>query len=162
MNRQNVFRKITVLALMVALVVQVSSCGTLLHPERRGQTSGRIDPGVAVLDGLGLLLFIIPGLVAYAIDFSTGAIYLPGTSSNDDRKTPGADGDRDDAVVVVQTSPGGPTGAELEAILETHTGRDIDLATEEAARIPSAELADADEFQARYAALIESGVIPRR
>ncbi len=154
LNRQ-FFRKTTVLALVVALVVQVSSCGTLLHPERRGQTSGRIDPSIAILDGLGLLLFIIPGLIAYAIDFSSGAIYLPGTAGS---VTPGADGE----FVVVQTSPGGPTEAELEAILETHTGRDIDLAVEEAARIPSGQqIADPDEFQVRYAALIESGVIPQ-
>jgi len=57
----------------------LSGCGTILYPERRGQTGGRIDVGVAVLDGVGLLLFLVPGLVAFAIDFSTGAIYLPGT-----------------------------------------------------------------------------------
>jgi hypothetical protein len=29
------------------------------------------------LDGLGLLLFFVPGVVAFAVDFYTGAIYLP-------------------------------------------------------------------------------------
>lgn len=52
-------------------------CGTILHPERRGQPAGTLDPGVVLLDGLGLLLFFIPGVIAFAVDFSTGAIYLP-------------------------------------------------------------------------------------
>jgi hypothetical protein len=68
----------------VILLVQVFGCGTIIYPERRGQKSGRIDPGIAILDGIGLLFFIIPGLVAYAIDFTTGAIYLPGGHRSSD------------------------------------------------------------------------------
>nr|WP_163502893.1 hypothetical protein [Halomonas socia] len=52
-------------------------CGTLLHPERKGQSSGDIDPRIALANGVGLLFFIIPGVVAYAVDFSNGTIYLP-------------------------------------------------------------------------------------
>ena len=53
-------------------------CGTLLHSERRGQPhSNQIDWKIAALDGLGLLLFFVPGVVAFAVDFYTGAIYLP-------------------------------------------------------------------------------------
>ena len=63
--------------LVLALLSQ-SGCGTLIYPERRGQSSGRIDPAVAILDGVGVLLFIVPGLIAFAVDFATGAIYLPG------------------------------------------------------------------------------------
>jgi hypothetical protein len=48
-----------------------------MYPERRGQTQGQIDPVVAVLDALGLLFFVVPGVVAFAVDFTTGAIYLP-------------------------------------------------------------------------------------
>jgi hypothetical protein len=59
------------------LVIQTAGCGTLMYPERRGQNQGQIDPGVAVLDALGLLFFIVPGVVAFAVDFTTGAIYLP-------------------------------------------------------------------------------------
>ena len=36
---------------------------------------------MAVLDGIGLLFFIIPGVIAFAVDFSNGTIYLPGTAS---------------------------------------------------------------------------------
>ncbi|WP_341707059.1 polyribonucleotide nucleotidyltransferase [Halopseudomonas sp.] len=61
-----------------ALITQLSACGTIFYPERRGQISGQIDPGVAILNGIGLLFFVIPGLIAFGIDFTTGAIYLPG------------------------------------------------------------------------------------
>lgn len=67
--------------MVLALSLQMTACGTILHPERKGQIDGRIDAGIAILDGLGLLLFIIPGVIAYAVDFSNGTIYLPGTSS---------------------------------------------------------------------------------
>jgi len=65
------------LVVPIFLLVQVVGCGTIMYPERRGQNHGQIDSGVAILDGLGLLLFIIPGVIAFAVDFSTGAIYYP-------------------------------------------------------------------------------------
>ncbi|WP_370335265.1 polyribonucleotide nucleotidyltransferase [Parvularcula marina] len=65
-----------------AAALPLGACGSILYPERRGQQSGRIDAGVAVLDGIGLLLFLIPGIIAYAVDFHTGAIYLPGTGAS--------------------------------------------------------------------------------
>ncbi|MDX5432205.1 MAG: hypothetical protein LPK20_01370 [Halomonas sp.] len=69
---------------MAALVLGVSitalvGCGTVFHPDRTGQMSGRIDPVVAIANGVGLLFFIVPGVIAYAVDFSNGTIYLPGT-----------------------------------------------------------------------------------
>lgn len=66
--------------LVGVLVLQLTGCGTLLYPERKGQKDGRIDTGVAILDGIGLLFFIIPGAIAFAVDFNNGTIYLPGTS----------------------------------------------------------------------------------
>lgn len=65
------------IAVLVLIVFQMVACGTILYPERRGQSAGRIDPAIAILDGVGLLLFIIPGVVAFGVDFATGAIYLP-------------------------------------------------------------------------------------
>ena len=49
----------------------------MFHERQDQEHSGKLDPNILILDGLGLLLFIVPGLVAYAIDFYTGAIYLP-------------------------------------------------------------------------------------
>jgi hypothetical protein len=67
------------LVLSAALSIQAVSCGTIIHPERWGQPrTGPIDPSIVILDGLGVLLFVIPGVVAFVVDFSTGAIYLPG------------------------------------------------------------------------------------
>ncbi len=62
------------------LMLQLMGCGTILYPERKGQKSGKIDVGVAILDGIGVLVFIIPGVIAYGVDFYNGTIYLPGTS----------------------------------------------------------------------------------
>lgn len=64
------------------LILQLIGCGTIMYPERKGQKAGKIDAGVAVLDGIGLLFFLIPGIIAFAIDFNNGTIYLPGTSSS--------------------------------------------------------------------------------
>jgi hypothetical protein len=62
------------------LMAQLMGCGTILYPEREGQKSGQIDAGVAILDGMGVLFFIVPGVIAFAVDFYNGTIYLPGTS----------------------------------------------------------------------------------
>jgi hypothetical protein len=64
------------LILGVSLTALVG-CGTVFHPERKGQPSGQIDPVVAIANGVGLLFFIVPGVIAYAVDFSNGTIYLP-------------------------------------------------------------------------------------
>ena len=61
-----------------ATVGSLSGCGTLMYSERVGRPhTHHIDWKVAALDGLGLLLFFIPGVIAFVVDFSTGAIYLP-------------------------------------------------------------------------------------
>lgn len=65
---------------LVVLVVQLTGCGTLMYPERKGQRGGSIDVGIAALDGIGLLFFLVPGIIAYALDFNNGTIYLPATA----------------------------------------------------------------------------------
>jgi hypothetical protein len=110
-------------AIVVAIVfmLQVVGCGTIIYPERRGQTSGRIDVGIAVLDGLGLLLFIIPGVIAFAVDFSTGAIYLPHGKSR------ASNGLEDNDMTVVKVSPDDLNLAKLDEIILEHTGEKVDL-----------------------------------
>lgn len=63
--------------LLLSILLLTSSCGTIMYPERRGQAAGKIDPKVAILNGVGTLLFFIPGVIAFAVDFNNGAIYLP-------------------------------------------------------------------------------------
>ena len=66
------------LGLALLTLASTSGCGTLLFPERQDQPhSGKLDPNVLILDGIGLLFFILPGLVAFGIDALTGAAYLP-------------------------------------------------------------------------------------
>ncbi|AEY01578.1 hypothetical protein GU3_09110 [Oceanimonas sp. GK1] len=71
-------QKTLALALAGIITTQLAACGTIFYPERKGQKSGRIDPVVAIADGVGLLFFLVPGVIAFAVDFSNGTIYLPG------------------------------------------------------------------------------------
>ena len=70
-------KRLLSLGVALTLTTQLAACGTVFYPERRGQISGQIDPGVAILNGMGLLFYVVPGLIAFAVDFTTGAIYLP-------------------------------------------------------------------------------------
>ncbi len=100
------------------LIIQLAGCGTIMYPERRGQKGGRIDAGVAVMDGLCLLLFVIPGIIAYAVDFSNGAIYLPGTTrSSLDLKN----------IKQVKFNPKHYTYATIEKIIKEETGYAVKL-----------------------------------
>lgn len=66
--------------LLIITLLQSSSCATIMFPERANvpiTAPGRkIDLDMVALDALGLLFFIVPGVVAFIVDFSTGAIYL--------------------------------------------------------------------------------------
>ncbi len=71
-------KRLLCLPLAASLLWATPSCGTLLHADRQHQEhSCRLDPNVLILDGLGLLLYVVPGLIAFGVDFYTGAIYLP-------------------------------------------------------------------------------------
>ncbi|MEI9476591.1 MAG: hypothetical protein WCO26_08455 [Deltaproteobacteria bacterium] len=95
MKLGKLFGAVICAGLSVVLITQLYGCGAIIHPERRGQKSGTIDPGIAILDALWLFVFIIPGLVAFGIDFTTGAIFLPGGT-----KRSSASGDFGKMVVV--------------------------------------------------------------
>jgi hypothetical protein len=108
--------------LVAIFLLQVVGCGTIMYPDRRGQTAGRIDPGVAILDGVGLLLFLIPGVIAFGVDFATGAIYLPGKSSETSMGPTRSD------IVVVEVNPEDLNFTMLEKTLRDKAGAEIDLA----------------------------------
>ena len=64
---------------VVPLVVTLSlyGCGTILKPEQVNKPhSDQLDYRIVLLDGVGLIFFIIPGLVAYAVDYANGTLYL--------------------------------------------------------------------------------------
>jgi hypothetical protein len=109
--------RVKLICAIVALIfcLQLASCGFILYPERRGQGQGRIDPAIAVLDGVGLLLFLVPGIVAFAVDFATGTIYLPG-SKNASTTAPDTD------MLVIHVNPDEMSSQKIEEIVSDHTG----------------------------------------
>ena len=73
--RKSIIKPMVATIFSALLIFELAGCGTIIYPERRGQTGGKIDPAVVIMDGIGLLFWVIPGLVAFAVDFATGAIY---------------------------------------------------------------------------------------
>ena len=115
--------KLIASGLALCIILQISACGTILYPERKGQIDGRIDPHVAILDGIGLLLFLVPGVIAFAVDFSNGTIYLPGTRTSSIK-------DASEMNVVNFDNTLGVD--DLEIILERELGVEIELDSPEA------------------------------
>jgi hypothetical protein len=107
-------------ALVVSLLAQLTACGSIFYPDRRGQIqgSGRMDPAIVVLDAIGLLFYIIPGVIAFAVDFATGAIYLPSG------KQAQIDPQRLEPAV---RADGTVDNAKLQAIIQTELGRTLPL-----------------------------------
>ncbi len=99
-------------SLAAILLVAQTACGTLLYPERHGRRTGRVDPAVLVLDGILLVFFVIPGLVAFAIDFYTGSVYMT---------------DGRGRAVRTLLDPRELTEARIEALVRDHAGRAIRL-----------------------------------
>ncbi len=122
MIRKNIFKLLCAI-IVAAILFQTAACGTILYPERRGLRHGRIDPVVVALDGVCLLFFIIPGIIAFVVDFSTGAVYLPrGRKYGDEFKN-------NKALVSVDISGTEIDKTSIEQIISEKTGKDIDLNT---------------------------------
>ncbi len=62
----------------LCLLTFAPSCARILHPERVGNSGGRVDVVPLVVDILLFLPGLIPGLIAIVVDFGTGAIYVQG------------------------------------------------------------------------------------
>ncbi len=65
------------LVLVASLLFMTVQCGFILYPERRGREPGeleRIDPVVLIMDCAWLLVFVIPGIAALAVDAVTGTL----------------------------------------------------------------------------------------
>ena len=124
------------------LIVELAGCGTILYPERKGQKGGRIDPGIAVLDGLGLLFFIIPGVIAFAVDFTTGAIYLPGGPRKSSIFL------EDEKIVIVRVNPKELNEEVIAKVVRRETGS---LAIFELNKAEVQVLKGPDEIEARLA-----------
>ena len=115
-----------------------TGCGTILYPERRGQPEGTLDWGVVLLDGLGLLLFFVPGVIAFAVDFATGAIYLP--SAEGQRLSAEGKPRRFETISLSRSQLSPP---EIAQAVSRHTGTVVRL---EEGKYQTARLRDLDEF----------------
>jgi hypothetical protein len=141
----NITRKtstsIIVPILALTMIVNLASCGTILYPNREGQKVGQIDPAVAILDGIGLLFFIIPGVIAFAVDFSNHTIYLPHSHSSSLDSS-----HRYTQIRVDQKMD----AAGIEQVIRAQTGKSVSLqqANVEAVRLGS--VADLDSRFALY------------
>ncbi|MBN2419967.1 MAG: hypothetical protein JXL81_11320 [Deltaproteobacteria bacterium] len=108
-------KKIVSILVLFFCIMSCASCGYFLYPERRGQTKGEIDLPVLVLDCVGLLFFIVPGVVALAVDFSSGTIYLPDSQKSSELREVPFDNTK-------------PLKKEyLETVLASYLGKDINL-----------------------------------
>lgn len=109
-------KKTMVLSVIGGLVIQLAACGTIMHPERKGQQAGQLDSGIVILDAIGLLFFLVPGVIAFAVDFNNGTIYLPGgsVSINSDELN-------------VVTISGDITNEKIEQLVFEETGKTINL-----------------------------------
>ena len=124
-------------------------CGTILHPERKGQPAGQIDWKIAALDGLGLLFFFIPGVIAFAVDFNNGTIYLPPGECTD--RTP-----RERPRLLTRLIPRGKLSRPgLEAAIAEHTGQQIAL---EDGRYQPRSLRQIDDFWPTHAEFVPAPV----
>jgi len=136
--------------LAIFLATQMAACATLLYLERRGQPVGRLDVGVVALDAVGLLVFFVPGVIAFVVDFATGAIYLP-----------------PDRVYVIGSAPGQPlqtvhvhpedlTPKRLEMIVNQQTGKTIHL---EEGTYKAAKISQIEDFNATTLERLQSGPV---
>jgi hypothetical protein len=136
--RRGELRTIASWLIGVVLVLQLG-CGTIFYPERRNQVAGKLDTDIVLLDGVGLLFFLIPGVIAFAIDFATGAIYLPAGKSS-------RVGDLFGEVRTVPFDPAQTSPQGISDLIGQETGLEISL---ERSRTWALDVAATGEIEAR-------------
>ncbi len=125
-RRRHLHRGISLIAAF-SIALTTVSCGTILYPERRGQSGGKLDTTVVILDSIGLLFFFVPGVIAFAVDFATGAIYLPRFRFLENDISP--DNLKNARMIMINSA--NPTLADIESVIEQDLAQDIDLLSPE-------------------------------
>ncbi|OPZ58655.1 MAG: hypothetical protein BWY87_01358 [Deltaproteobacteria bacterium ADurb.Bin510] len=114
-------RKALSVVLLFSLLSMFTSCAFFLYPERRGRTAGHVDVPCLILD-CGLLIFwVVPGVIALAVDFASGAIYAS-SGRGDEQGKQWADCERiecDTALLMDKHF--------LEQVVKERTGQTVDL-----------------------------------
>lgn len=126
-------KKIISLLCITTILTNLTACGTILYPERKGHAGGgQLDPSIVVLDGVGLLCFIVPGVIAYAVDFSNGTIYLPGGSGKHHSSIESFDKNDMTAVNVGKENL---TPEMIHMVVSANAGQDVDTAKAKAYKV---------------------------
>jgi hypothetical protein len=154
MKRLTLRKRFVVSLLMTGLAIYLASCGTIIHPERRGQPAGTLDPAIVVLDAVGLLLFFIPGIIAFAVDFSNGTIYLPSESAV---LVPVPAGSQ--SFKTIHVEPAQLTPQKLEEVVGEQTGQPVRL---EAGAYRATQISNIDEFSPRTLEQMQSTPTPSK
>ncbi|MEY4588424.1 MAG: hypothetical protein RL497_500 [Pseudomonadota bacterium] len=123
------FKKCVMAVALAAFLHSSTGCGLLLHPERQGSRGGNLDPTIVLLDGLGLFFFLVPGIVAFAVDISTGCIYAGGGGGGSKRRHLSALPPSAEELTAMKkiTLVGPATKANIEAALEREFGQKVDI-----------------------------------
>ncbi len=129
----------------------LAGCGTILYPDRTHQKErGDLDPAVVILDGIGLFFFLIPGVIAFAVDFSTGAIFFPADHEP---------GDRERTIFDKHDAEARLDRREIERVVSRKAGKTIDLVKQE---VRVMELHHIDQFQMAQAQLSNRPLLAAR
>lgn len=117
-------RRFLIKASMSLAAVSLPGCGSIFFPNRIGQPrGGPIDWKVVAMDGVGLLLFVVPGIIAFAVDFYNGTIFLPNCNYSH------IDSDRTDELVAVDVGKAALSQQKVEAIVSDHVQQEVVLAS---------------------------------
>ena len=144
-SRRRALRRILAGFAAPAVLATTAGCGTILHPERKGQPAGRIDWKIVALDGLGLILFFVPGVIAFAVDFNNGTIYLPSGSTASDLQK--------DDLRSVSCGTHRPVYSDIERVLREESNVTVNLQEHRVRRYPLSSIRD---FWTARAGLMQS------
>ena len=109
-----------------------------MYPERKGQPAGPLDWKVVTLDAVGLLLFFVPGVIAFAVDFNNGTIYMPADSYSKARRR-----GRRRKLATVKVPREELNRARIEQVVSEHTSHKVQLVP---GSYRTEELETVDEF----------------
>lgn len=82
--------KKALLLLAVGCFLTIQSCGTIFKSNQAGKMhSKKLDISIVLLDAIGLVLLLVPGIVAFTIDYLNGTLFLPyGATAKLDNTSP--------------------------------------------------------------------------
>jgi hypothetical protein len=141
-------RRLLVRAALSVLGISAAGCGTILHPERKGQPAGPLDWSIVALDAVGLLFFFVPGVIAFAVDFNNGTIYLPPEQRYYGGGMPA------DRTLTAHPVQGNPRDVrDIERTVSDHAGQTVTL---QPGGYRTRELTSLDDFWTTHAKLVAS------